>query len=295
MSYDINDSPQNLEEYQILIDYYYNQDQERYSAEVAKAKADAEKQWEAGYEKKREELIAQMEANLAAMTVDAPDGPQPLPEAKWYAKWNEGMKEINAHLAEEHKQTIEQAASFVQPAKTMAEVESTYSFFKGDILAKMEAEANPEPVQVDLYDALIPVGDSYWNVAEACYVNSNARTPIDQSRVLEIAPDATEENLRSWIKFYSQQDPRIKMGPEIMDTEELFTRLREERSKLLTEYDQKIAQLDRLIREHPDYATYSIQRAEWDAYATALCNLPSQEGAPWDGGGPETPWPTKPE
>lgn len=53
--------------------------------------------------------------------------------------------------------------------------------------------------------------------------------------------------------------------------EELFARLREERNRRLQEY-------------------------EWANrdYKQALRDIPAQQGAPWDGGGPETPWPVRP-
>ncbi|WP_300125776.1 phage tail assembly chaperone [Desulfovibrio sp.] len=38
----------------------------------------------------------------------------------------------------------------------------------------------------------------------------------------------------------------------------------------------------------------TAQLAAWDAYAEALCELPAQEGAPFDGGGELTPWPDAP-
>lgn len=92
--------------------------------------------------------------------------------------------------------------------------------------------------------------------------------------------------------YYPQPAPEAEPAPT---TEELFVQLRSFREVKLREYDTKISQLNRLIREHPDYAAYQLERAAWDEYATALCNLTLQEGAPWDGGGPLTPWPAKPE
>ena len=44
----------------------------------------------------------------------------------------------------------------------------------------------------------------------------------------------------------------------------------------------------------PDYPISDDQRAVVQAYRQALRDLPSQEGAPWDGGGEETPWPELP-
>ena len=105
-------------------------------------------------------------------------------------------------------------------------------------------------------------------------------------------PETREDFERMYACYYPQPEPEPEPAPT---TEQLFDQLRSYREVRLREYDQKIAQLDRLIRLNPDYAAYTIERAEWDAYAVELCNLPAQDGAPWDGGGSETPWPKKPE
>lgn len=136
--------------------------------------------------------------------------------------------------------------------------------------------------------------------AEAAYAN----LPDDENRptleelieqaVSMVPPAQTREEWEQYFMsagYYPQPAPEPEPEPT---TEELFAQLRSIREVKLREYDQKISQLDRLIRLNPDYAAYNIERAEWDAYATALCNLPAQEGAPWDGGGVETPWPVKP-
>lgn len=61
-----------------------------------------------------------------------------------------------------------------------------------------------------------------------------------------------------------------------------FERLRSER-------DQRLAATDYLLM--PDYPISDDQRAVVQAYRQALRDLPAQSGAPWDGGGEETPWP----
>lgn len=61
-----------------------------------------------------------------------------------------------------------------------------------------------------------------------------------------------------------------------------FERLRSER-------DQRLAATDYLLM--PDYPLSDDQRTILQVYRQALRDLPSQEGAPWDGGGEETPWP----
>lgn len=64
-----------------------------------------------------------------------------------------------------------------------------------------------------------------------------------------------------------------------------FERLRAER-------DRRLSATDYLMTT--DYPLTNEQRAAVTAYRTALRGLPAQEGAPWDGGGEETPWPQKP-
>ena len=64
-----------------------------------------------------------------------------------------------------------------------------------------------------------------------------------------------------------------------------FERLRAER-------DRRIAATDYLIM--PDYPLAEDSRAAVRAYRQALRDLPTKEGAPWDGGGDATPWPAMP-
>lgn len=73
--------------------------------------------------------------------------------------------------------------------------------------------------------------------------------------------------------------------------EERFQMLRSARDAKLSAYDVKVAQFTRKAREGEDM---EATLAAWDAYATALCELPEQAGAPWDGGGELTPWPAEP-
>lgn len=65
----------------------------------------------------------------------------------------------------------------------------------------------------------------------------------------------------------------------------LFRMLRAER-------DRRIAETDYMAM--PDYPLSDTKREAVLAYRQALRDLPSQEGAPWDGGGELTPWPEKP-
>ena len=64
-----------------------------------------------------------------------------------------------------------------------------------------------------------------------------------------------------------------------------FARLRAER-------DRRIAATDYLIM--PDYPLTEDSRTAVQIYRQALRDLPTKEGAPWDGGGEATPWPAMP-
>lgn len=74
-------------------------------------------------------------------------------------------------------------------------------------------------------------------------------------------------------------------GKWIFDSSALF-------SKLRTERDRRLAATDFLLM--PDYPISGDQRAVVQAYRQALRDLPAQEGAPWDGGAEDTPWPEIP-
>ena len=56
------------------------------------------------------------------------------------------------------------------------------------------------------------------------------------------------------------------------------------------ERDNRLGATDYLLM--PDYPITAEKRAQVEAYRQALRDLPAQEGAPWDGGGELTPWPT---
>ena len=72
---------------------------------------------------------------------------------------------------------------------------------------------------------------------------------------------------------------------EYNSEEARFERLRAER-------DRRLSATDYLLM--PDYPLSEGQRTVVQVYRQSLRDLPSQEGAPWDGGGEETPWPEMP-
>ena len=72
---------------------------------------------------------------------------------------------------------------------------------------------------------------------------------------------------------------------EYNSEEARFERLRSGR-------DRRLAATDYLLM--PDYPLSEGQRTVLQSYRQSLRDLPSQEGAPWDGDGEETPWPEIP-
>lgn len=82
-----------------------------------------------------------------------------------------------------------------------------------------------------------------------------------------------------------------------LTTDELMDQLKVERDIRLAAYDSAIKRLQRqgrLAETTEEKNKIHGYIKEWDLYAEALCNLPDQDGSPWDGGGVETPWPTMP-
>ena len=63
-------------------------------------------------------------------------------------------------------------------------------------------------------------------------------------------------------------------------------------ARLRAERDRRVAATDYLVM--PDYPLGDDAKAAVSAYRQALRDLPQQEGAPWDGGGVDTPWPDMP-
>ena len=93
-----------------------------------------------------------------------------------------------------------------------------------------------------------------------------------------------------------QADPRVmkELGP--LPDGATFERpepTEEEKFMLLRGMrNGKIMMTDYLLM--PDYPLSDDQRTVVQAYRQALRDLPAQSGAPWDGGGEETPWPELP-
>lgn len=109
----------------------------------------------------------------------------------------------------------------------------------------------------------------------------------------ELSPaEVKAAGMEGYEQFVSPTNTTIKNGvitftPPAGPTEtELFVSLRRER-------DTRLAVTDYLLMS--DYPLSAESREAVVAYRQALRDLPAQPGAPWDGGGEKTPWPSKPE
>lgn len=74
--------------------------------------------------------------------------------------------------------------------------------------------------------------------------------------------------------------------PYVPTTDDLFSALRAAR-------DARIARTDKILL--PDYPISAADLEAVKTYRAALRDIPAQPGAPWDGGGTETPWPELPK
>lgn len=102
------------------------------------------------------------------------------------------------------------------------------------------------------------------------------------------------EQVAPFVKLWQDEKARLEQAAaeanaarlaEYNSEEARFERLRSER-------DRRLAATDYLLM--PDYPLDDASKEAVQTYRQALRDLPSQEGAPWDGGGEETPWPQLP-
>ena len=110
-----------------------------------------------------------------------------------------------------------------------------------------------------------------------------------------LTADIYADRVAPYVKMWEEEKARLEQAAaeaeaarlaEYNSEEARFERLRSER-------DQRLAATDYLLMQ--DYPLPADQLTAVQIYRQALRDLPAQEGAPWDGGGKETPWPAAPE
>ena len=116
----------------------------------------------------------------------------------------------------------------------------------------------------------------------------------EQPRNELLTADSYADRVAPYVELWKEEKARLEQAAAEAEAARLaeynseaarFERLRAER-------DQRLAATDYLLM--PDYPLSDDQRIILQVYRQALRDLPSQEGAPWDGGGEETPWPVMP-
>ena len=109
-----------------------------------------------------------------------------------------------------------------------------------------------------------------------------------------LAADSYAGQVAPYVELWKEEKARLEQAAAEAEAARLaeynseaarFERLRSER-------DQRLAATDYLLM--PDYPLSDDQRTILQVYRQALRDLPSQEGAPWDGGAEDTPWPEIP-
>lgn len=109
-----------------------------------------------------------------------------------------------------------------------------------------------------------------------------------------LTADSYADRIAPYVKLWEEEKARLEQAAAEAEAARLaeynseaarFERLRAERDWRLTATDYLLMQ---------DYPIPADQLTAVQAYRQALRDLPAQEGAPWDGGGDETPWPELP-
>lgn len=109
-----------------------------------------------------------------------------------------------------------------------------------------------------------------------------------------LTADSYADRIAPYVKLWEEEKARLEQAAAEAEAARLaeynseaarFERLRAERDRRLTATDYLLMQ---------DYPIPADQLTAVQAYRQALRDLPAQEGAPWDGGGDETPWPELP-
>lgn len=113
---------------------------------------------------------------------------------------------------------------------------------------------------------------------------------------------AYEDEVAPYVALWQAEKERLERESAARATEEAeaeAARLAEYNSataraiRLRTERDARLAATDKYLLSDYPIGTENLEKIK--AYRQALRDLPSLDGAPFDGGGEQTPWPTPPE
>nr|DAU64249.1 MAG TPA: tail assembly chaperone protein [Caudoviricetes sp.] len=111
----------------------------------------------------------------------------------------------------------------------------------------------------------------------------------------EISSDDYEERVAPFVALWEEEKARLEQAAAEAEAAGLaeYNSEAARLERLRAERDQRLSATDYLLM--PDYPLNDTLKEAMRLYRQALRDLPSQEGAPWDGGSEETPWPLMPE
>lgn len=109
-----------------------------------------------------------------------------------------------------------------------------------------------------------------------------------------LAADSYAGQVAPYVELWKEEKARLEQAAAEAEAARLADYNSEEArfERLRSGRDQRLAATDYLLM--PDYPLSDDQRIILQVYRQALRDLPSQEGAPWDGGAEDTPWPEIP-
>ena len=110
----------------------------------------------------------------------------------------------------------------------------------------------------------------------------------------KLAATDYDEQVAPFVKIWQDEKARLEQAAAEAEAARLAQYNSEEArfERLRAERDRRLIATDYLLM--PDYPLDDTLKGAVQLYRQALRDLPAQEGAPWDGGGEETPWPELP-
>ena len=116
-------APQNLDEWNYLVNATYENGLETYKNKVAEAKEQVLAQWNKVVKTKKAELLDQAKTNINSQTND---NGNPLSDKEKQDLIAKATTEIDNHLEKEKNQQLEQAASMVEQPESLDQIKTTY-------------------------------------------------------------------------------------------------------------------------------------------------------------------------
>lgn len=222
------------------VEKYLAQEQARYDAEVAQARADAKTAWDENLPEMRAQLENEIESKVAGrrseleqpFMVDDPENPMPEDEKAALQEKNEQeltalrerlTAEMEQELARQEKRQIDDASSIVTEPMPRHIVESMLSHLREPEAMLDDSAMNYSAPDVEHAYYRLADGRIY-SVEDAQFLVARAVTP-PEDMIIDV-PGGTEADLRTGIlEFYQANGhPSIIVGDELLTSAELTDR-----------------------------------------------------------------------